>query len=87
MDCPKCLTLLDEIYTAEGVVVDFCPSCKGTWYDKGELLFFSKRPGRLKPLLEGPLLAPKPSLLPCPRCQTPLEAGDWDRPISSSIGA
>ncbi len=48
MDCPHCLTGLDEIYTAQGVLVDFCPTCKGTWYDRGELLFFSKHPRQLK---------------------------------------
>lgn len=75
MDCPRCLTKLDEIYTAEGTVVDFCQGCKGTWYDRGELLFFSKRPGQLKPLLEAPFFSPKPSGLRCLRCQTPLEEG------------
>ncbi|MFQ5962013.1 MAG: zf-TFIIB domain-containing protein, partial [Candidatus Methylomirabilales bacterium] len=77
MDCPNCRTALDEIYTAEGVVVDFCPSCKGTWYDHGELLFFSQRPRHLKSLLEEPLLSPKPSERRCPRCQIPLEQGGF----------
>ena len=61
MDCPNCRIALDEIYTAEGVVVDFCPRCKGTWYDHGELLFFSQRPRQLKSLLEESLLSPWPS--------------------------
>ncbi|MBI4608275.1 MAG: zf-TFIIB domain-containing protein, partial [Candidatus Rokubacteria bacterium] len=38
MNCPRCLTQLHEISTPGGIVVDFCPSCKGTWYDKGKLL-------------------------------------------------
>ncbi len=80
MDCPNCRTALDEIYTAEGVVVDFCPSCKGTWYDHGELCFFSQRPRQLKSLLEEPLLSPWPSRIRCPRCQIPLEKGGLGSP-------
>ncbi|MFQ5803162.1 MAG: M48 family metalloprotease [Candidatus Methylomirabilales bacterium] len=80
MDCPICLTPLDEIYTAEGVVVDFCPTCRGTWYDRGELLFFSKHPRQLKPLLEEPLLSAYPSRIRCPRCYIPLEKGGLGSP-------
>jgi Zn-finger nucleic acid-binding protein len=62
------------------VLVDFCPSCKGSWYDKGELLFLSRSPRRLKPLLEGPLLSTRPSELLCPRCLVLMEAGGLGSP-------
>ncbi|MFQ5656116.1 MAG: M48 family metalloprotease [Candidatus Methylomirabilales bacterium] len=80
MDCPKCVSALEEIYTAEGVWVDFCPRCKGTWYDRGELIFFAKRPRQIKPLLEGPLVSPQASALRCPRCQITLETGGMGSP-------
>jgi Zn-finger nucleic acid-binding protein len=80
MDCPRCLAGLDEIYTPEGVLVDFCPSCKGSWYDRGELLFRSRSPRRLKPLLEGPLLSSHPSDLRCPRCRASMEVGGLGSP-------
>jgi Zn-finger nucleic acid-binding protein len=37
MNCPKCPkeTMIKEVY--EGVEVDRCPTCKGIFFDKGEL--------------------------------------------------
>ncbi len=36
MKCPNCETVLKiaERYTVE---IDYCPSCRGVWLDKGEL--------------------------------------------------
>jgi uncharacterized protein len=36
MKCPKCGTNLME-REFHHVVVDVCPSCKGMWFDRGEL--------------------------------------------------
>jgi|SRR5690606_4407149 len=36
MYCPKDKTELKQI-TKEGVVIDFCPACRGVWLDRGEL--------------------------------------------------
>jgi Zn-finger nucleic acid-binding protein len=80
MTCPKCLTPLGELNTPEGVLVDFCPSCKGCWYDKGELLFASQYPVNLKLLIEGPLLSPRASDFRCPRCRGALEEGGLGAP-------
>ena len=36
MNCPKCnvtLTIADR----QGVEIDFCPTCRGVWLDRGEL--------------------------------------------------
>lgn len=36
MKCPVCsISLVPEVY--EGVTIDRCPSCRGTWLDAGEL--------------------------------------------------
>jgi Zn-finger nucleic acid-binding protein len=36
--CPKCRTskLRSTIFGHSGVIIDWCPSCRGTWLDRGE---------------------------------------------------
>ena len=38
-ECPTCGTMLEEVLYAgsEAVLIDRCPSCEGTWTDKGEI--------------------------------------------------
>ena len=36
MLCPQCNTAMQEV-TKTGVLIDFCPTCKGVWLDRGEL--------------------------------------------------
>ena len=36
MDCPNCGAAMRE-RDRGGVKIDFCPSCKGVWLDRGEL--------------------------------------------------
>jgi len=36
MDCPNCGETMRE-RDRSGVKIDFCPSCKGVWLDRGEL--------------------------------------------------
>lgn len=44
MDCPRCkLPLKEEKY--EGIDVDLCPTCLGSWLDTGELDAVSERKG------------------------------------------
>lgn len=35
-DCPECRTPMDRRY-GDGVTLDHCPTCGGTWFDMGEL--------------------------------------------------
>ncbi len=37
MNCPKCDIELNEMDFSEGVTLDFCGSCKGLWFDAGEV--------------------------------------------------
>jgi Zn-finger nucleic acid-binding protein len=37
MKCPKCSDEIRPIDSAEGVELDFCGSCKGIWFDAGEV--------------------------------------------------
>jgi heat shock protein HtpX len=75
MNCPACHTDLRELPTPEGVTIDFCSTCRGSWFDRGELLYVVKRPSVLAPMLERPLVSAAPSPLPCPRCTTPMQRG------------
>lgn len=36
MHCPSCYTRL-EITERAGIEIDYCPSCRGIWLDRGEL--------------------------------------------------
>lgn len=36
MTCPKCSTQL-LMTDRQGVEIDYCPSCRGIWLDRGEL--------------------------------------------------
>jgi Zn-dependent protease with chaperone function/Zn-finger nucleic acid-binding protein len=75
MNCPACRTSLGELPTPEGVTIDFCSACHGSWFDRGELLYVVKRPSALAPMLDRPLASPAPSALSCPRCGAAMERG------------
>lgn len=36
MNCPSCNVQL-SMTSREGVEIDYCPSCRGVWLDRGEL--------------------------------------------------
>ena len=36
MNCPSCGTEL-KVGDRQGVEIDYCPSCRGVWLDRGEL--------------------------------------------------
>lgn len=36
MPCPVCKTAL-ALSDREGIEIDYCPSCRGVWLDRGEL--------------------------------------------------
>jgi Zn-dependent protease with chaperone function/Zn-finger nucleic acid-binding protein len=75
MNCPACRTELRELPTPEGVTIDFCSGCRGSWFERGELLYVARRPTALGPMLERPLVSAADSPLACPRCTTPMERG------------
>jgi Zn-dependent protease with chaperone function/Zn-finger nucleic acid-binding protein len=75
MNCPACRTELRELPTPEGVTIDFCGSCRGSWFERGELLHVARRPTVLGPMLDRPLVGAGPSPLACPRCATAMERG------------
>ena len=36
MQCPNCATQL-TMSERQGIEIDYCPSCRGVWLDRGEL--------------------------------------------------
>lgn len=68
MECPRCKTTLEQVYTRRGVMVDVCPKGHGVWLDGGELFFFVKKPREVEKLLAGGLIGGDAPPLPCPRC-------------------
>ena len=79
MDCPRCKKPLHE-FLSQGVLIDYCTSCKGTWLDAGEAQFFAADPRKVEAALGGELLEPKKSLIMCPRCSGSMtEGGVFDK--------
>ena len=81
--CPKCHEPLIA-YELDGIEVDRCIVCGGTWLDAGELELIAERagaePGRLSAALEHAKPKGRTSF-PCPRCSRNLRAitvGDID---------
>lgn len=37
MNCPVCRTAELKMSERQGVEIDYCPSCRGVWLDRGEL--------------------------------------------------
>ena len=45
MKCPACQTAL-VVIEREEIEVDWCPSCRGFWFDEGELELLGEKAGR-----------------------------------------
>jgi Zn-dependent protease with chaperone function/Zn-finger nucleic acid-binding protein len=75
MNCPACRTELRELPTPEGVTIQFCGGCRGSWFPRGTLLYVVRRPSALGPMLDKPLVGLAASPLPCPACATAMERG------------
>lgn len=37
MDCPVCKNVSLVMSERQGIEIDYCPSCRGVWLDRGEL--------------------------------------------------
>lgn len=37
MDCPVCKNVQLVMSDRQGIEIDYCPSCRGVWLDRGEL--------------------------------------------------
>nr|WP_292773818.1 zf-TFIIB domain-containing protein [Mesorhizobium sp.] len=92
MLCPHCkidLVMADR----QGVEIDYCPSCRGVWLDRGELDKIIERsaayearppapqetaqPGSVLPQAATPFLPPQPA--PLPQGGYPNQGGHYDQ--------
>ncbi|MFN3412469.1 MAG: zf-TFIIB domain-containing protein [Thermoanaerobaculum sp.] len=69
MRCPACRSEL-VVVEREGVELDWCPFCRGLWFDAGELEAVEATLGVGFPPLEGERKAGR---RPCPRCDKPMD--------------
>lgn len=37
MNCPRCTTEKLQMTERAGIEIDYCPTCRGVWLDRGEL--------------------------------------------------
>jgi Zn-finger nucleic acid-binding protein len=69
--CPKCQQSLKQKYVSEmNLTVDYCPRCKGIWFDGGEL---NQAMAEADRHLQIPRNAVRLQA-PCPTCSKPLYA-------------
>jgi len=71
MLCPACKTEL-KMSERSGIEIDYCPSCRGVWLDRGELDKIIERSAAAPP-------APQPSS-PQPWSGGPAHPGDYHPP-------
>lgn len=75
MDCPACSVPM-IVVEREGIELDYCPACRGVWFDGGEVRLLEKALGLSPALSSAQPAAPGSSSersRPCPRCRGALE--------------
>ncbi|MGH8161011.1 MAG: zf-TFIIB domain-containing protein, partial [Gammaproteobacteria bacterium] len=69
MKCPVCKTSL-VVVERESIEVDWCPTCRGIWFDVGELDILAAKAGkRIAPREFGTSAATDEARRRCPRCR------------------
>ena len=69
ISCPKCKCAMDR-WESLGVLLDHCNSCKGLWFDEGELTKHFANSGSV--ISEHDLAGVRDTPLSCPRCSPKL---------------
>jgi Zn-finger nucleic acid-binding protein len=49
MLCPVCKTQTLQMAERHGIEIDYCPSCRGVWLDRGELDKIIERAAPVRP--------------------------------------
>lgn len=71
MNCPSCRQAL-IVLEREEIELDYCPRCRGLWFDAGELALLYEKIGveaALPPLGTVPAAPTAERKRPCPRCR------------------
>ena len=59
MKCPQCTEATLVMTERQGIEIDYCPSCRGVWLDRGELDKLIERSSqRAQPHYEQPMRRP-----------------------------
>lgn len=74
MKCPTCPDATLVMADRQGVEIDYCPSCRGVWLDRGELDKIIERVGAATP---SSAAAPAPATPPPPARRRD-DDDDWD---------
>ncbi len=77
MYCPNCNTALEQKLTQRGVVLDYCNTCRGVWFDGGELFLFADFSDQLYEELYKAFENKQGVLKICPRCRKKLYAANF----------
>ena len=75
MNCPVCQEPL-IVVERDAIELDYCPWCRGLWFDAGELALLAERLGRTLTVAEGSALEQAQTTekaRPCPRCDRKME--------------
>ncbi|MGA1839522.1 MAG: M48 family metalloprotease [bacterium] len=73
MKCPLCKdSELKKVMTKQGVVIDYCPICKGIWLDEGEIFLFAKDSKLIHQEIEQGLKLRHLSHYTCPKTNGPM---------------
>ena len=72
MKCPTCTDTPLVMAERQGVEIDYCPSCRGIWLDRGELDKLLDRAAAAAPVPA----APQQPTQPAPGMQRPQAYGD-----------
>ncbi len=72
MKCPTCTDSTLVMSARDGVEIDYCPTCRGVWLDRGELDKIIERSGQ-----EQAKLQTSPAATPMPQ-QAPTYRPDFD---------
>jgi Zn-finger nucleic acid-binding protein len=68
--CPVCKSSLRPLTVGKGVVIDFCPQCRGSWFDADELHRVYQDRNAASALLLPPLPNLKRDPVLCKQCET-----------------
>jgi uncharacterized protein len=62
MKCPVCSNVDLLMSNRQGVEIDYCPTCRGVWLDRGELdkIIEREQVGSMRSQSEPPRTAPQP---------------------------
>ena len=76
--CPVCRQqYLEERTLKNGLLVDVCPKCRGTWLDRGEIFRLTKNEESVRQSLLALNWDDEPSNRHCPKCNHTLVEGEF----------